>query len=93
MDHLSLNPNFVLPHKTSLLSVAFRAMDGRVEFSTELTKKRMLQRLPHVALTWTARVSWLDGVVITQHRTLTCKNYVSCFDDGFCVAFHFIKKI
>ena len=37
----------------------------------ELMKRRMLHRLPHVALMCLALDSWFSGWVITQHRTLT----------------------
>ena len=39
--------------------------------SLELMKRSLLQRLPQVALTCLAFLSWLAGPVITQHRTRT----------------------
>ncbi len=64
-------PSFVFPHKMLLLSFPWKAMEGKVSFSTVLTKKRILHRLPQVAFTCLARESWLSGVVITQQRILT----------------------
>ncbi len=69
------NPSLVFPQSISRLSVALMAIEGKVSLTTELTKKRMLQRLPHVAFTCLAWDSWWSGWVITQQRTRTCFSY------------------
>ena len=48
---LTLKPSLVFPHKMSRLSGAWKEIAGNSAFSTELTKNKKSQRLPHVAFT------------------------------------------
>lgn len=66
-----LKAAFVLAHKLLRPSETFRAMEGSLSSATELINSNLLHRLPQVAFTWRALLSWFDGFVITQHNTRT----------------------